>query len=101
VIYINLSIKPIGTKKKDGKDYEVYPNYTRLYAGATDKKSGTAQIQYSINGSPFRDYSSPYTLDVSELSLFKTKKFYTVVVKAKDKLGNESEKKVEFFVGKE
>jgi len=101
VIYINLSIKPIGSKKKDGKDYDVYPNYTRLYVGATDKKSGTAQIMYSINGSPFKDYSSPYTLDVSELNLFKKKKFYTVVIKAKDKLGNESEKTISFFVGKE
>ncbi len=101
VIYINFSIKPIDSKSKDGKKYDVFPNYTRLYVGATDKKSGTDQIQYSLNGAAFRDYSSPHTLDVSELSLFKTKKLYTVIVRAKDKLGNQSEKTVEFYVGKE
>lgn len=97
VIYINFSIKPIGKNK----GLDVYPNYTRLYVGATDAKVGTGRIQYSINGAPFSDYSSPYTLDVSELDRFKDQKKYTVRLKAIDKLGNESEKTVEFFVGKE
>jgi hypothetical protein len=101
VIYHNFSIKPVSKTTKGGKSLDVYPNYTRLFLGATDIKVGTQKIQYSINGEPFKDYSSPYTLDVSELLLFKSKKHYTVTIKAKDKLGNESEKVIEFYVGKE
>ncbi len=101
VIYHNFSIEAINKITKNGKDLDVYPNYTRLFLGATDRKCGTQQIQYSINGEAFKDYSSPYTLDVSELLLFKSTKLYTVTVKAKDKLGNESQKVIEFYVGKE
>ncbi len=101
VIYYNFSIKPVSRTTKNGKAYDVYPNYTRLFLGATDKKCGTQRIQYSINGNPFKDYSSPHTLDVSELLLFKSRKLYKVTVKAKDKLGNESVKDIEFYVGNE
>ncbi len=96
-IFINFSIKPIG--QRNGKD--VYPNYTRMYIGATDKHCGTEQIFYSINGSELNLYSSPYSLDVSEVSRFKSKKKYEVRVVTKDKLGNTSEKTVEFYVGKD
>jgi hypothetical protein len=101
VIYHNFSIKHVSQINKGGKTLNVYPNYTRLFLGATDGKVGTQKIKYSINGEPFKDYSSPYTLDVSELLLFKSKKHYIVTVKAIDKLGNESEKVIEFYVGKE
>ncbi|QZE15104.1 hypothetical protein K4L44_04550 [Halosquirtibacter laminarini] len=97
-IYVNFSIKQIGTEKKDGKDIPVYPNYTRMYVGATDKLSGTDQIQYSINGAPYNDYSSPKTLDLSELDLFKDKKHYVVKVRATDKLKNSRVKVFEFVV---
>lgn len=101
-IFSNFSIKPIGSKKKKGEVMNVYPNYTRLYIGATDHRCGTDQIEYSMDGGKtFHDYSSPYTLDVSELNRFKRKKFYSVIVRAKDKLGNQSETTVEFFVGLE
>lgn len=96
-IYANFSIQPIGTK--DG--LKVYPNYTRLYLGATDKHVGTDKILYSINGAPLRDYSSPYTLDISELNTFKSNQKYTVRIVSKDKLGNTSEKTIEFYVGTE
>jgi hypothetical protein len=70
-----------------------------LYVGATDVHVGTKQILYSVNGAPLRDYSSPYTLDMSEVSHFlKKNKKYTVKVVAKDKLDNQSEKTIEFFV---
>lgn len=101
VIYTNYSIKAIGERSKGGTTYKVYPNYTRLYVGATDGHCGTHRIQYSVNGAPFRDYSSPYTLDISEVSHFRKNKFYTVVIKASDKLGNESSTTVNFFVGRE
>ncbi len=100
-IYYNFSIEPIGTKNKNGKEVKIYPNYTRLYLGATDDHVGTDRILYSMNDESLRDYSSPQTLDISELNRFRNKKFYTVKVVAKDKLGNETEEIIEFYVGRQ
>lgn len=99
-IYVNFSIKPIGSKKKGGQDLKVYPNYTRMYIGATDAHCGTDVILYSLNGGPMTPYSSPQSLDISEVNRFKKNTFYSVKVVTKDKLGNQSEQVFEFFVGK-
>ena len=100
VIFNHFSIEPVGSKEKDGKKYVVYPNYTRLYIAATDDHVGTAQISFSVNGGPMIDYSSPYSLDISELNYFMKKNvFYSVKIVAKDKLGNATEKVIEFYVG--
>jgi hypothetical protein len=96
-IFVKFSIEPIGMK--NGKP--VYPNYTRMYVGATDKKVGTESIQYGMDGGALQLYSSPQTLDASEVSRFRKNKKYEVKVVAKDKLGNTSEQTVEFYVGKD
>jgi hypothetical protein len=96
-IFVKFSIEAIG--QKNGKP--VYPNYTRMYVGATDKKVGTETITYAMDGGAQQLYSSPQTLDASEVSRFKKNKKYEVKVVAKDKLGNMSEKVVEFYVGKD
>jgi hypothetical protein len=72
-----------------------------MYVGATDKHTGTKQLFYSIDGEPLREYSSPQTLDISELSRFRQKKKYEVKVVARDMLGNESEETFEFYVGRQ
>jgi len=95
-IYINFSIEKIGAKE----GLPIYPNYTRLYIGATDMHCGTEEILYSINGEAMRAYSSPRSLDISEVDLLKSAKKYSVKVVAKDKLGNSSEKTIEFFIEK-
>ncbi len=101
-IYYNFSIEPIGTKKKGGKTVNIYPNYTRLYLGATDDHVGTARILYDMKGgNSLVDYSSPQTLDISELNRFRNKKFYTVKVVSRDKLGNESQQMIEFYIGRQ
>ena len=94
-LYVNFSIDPIG--QKDGLD--IYPNYVRMFIGATDEHTGTEAVFYSIDDGPMTRYSSPKTLDVSELSRFQKNKKYTVRVKCEDKLGNESEETFEFYVG--
>ncbi|MBT3963640.1 MAG: hypothetical protein HN728_03240 [Flavobacteriales bacterium] len=96
-IFVKFSIEKIGTKG----GLPVYPNYTRMYVAATDKKVGTKEIRYSMDGGALTLYSSPQTLDASELSRFRKNKKYKVKVVAKDMLGNESEKEVEFYVGKD
>lgn len=99
-IYHHFSIEPVGTKSVEGKTINVYPNYTRLYLGATDVKVGNDKIEYSINDEPFRAYSDPRTLDISELDKFTSEKVYKVMVKAADKLGNQSEETFMFAIEK-
>lgn len=94
-IFINFSIEPIGNKG----GLNIYPNYVRMFLGATDKHVGTEELMYAIDDAALSSYSSPRTLDVSELSRFKKRKKYSVRIVSKDKLGNQSEKTVEFYVG--
>jgi hypothetical protein len=96
-LFVNFSIDPIG--QKDGLN--VYPNYVRMFVGATDEVTGTERVYYSIDDAPFALYSSPKTLDVSEVTRFQTSKKYVVRVKSEDKLGNSSEETFEFYVGEE
>jgi len=96
-IFVKFSIEKIGTKS----GLPVYPNYTRMYVAATDKKVGTKSIKYAMNDGPMSLYSSPETLDASEVSRFRKNKKYSVKVEAIDMLGNKSEKVVEFYVGKD
>ena len=96
-IYVNFSIQPIGKKG----NLNIYPNYVRMYIGATDDHVGTEKLMYSIDGAPLKAYSSAQTLDISELSRFKKKKKYKVRVVSEDKLGNSSEKTFEFYVGRD
>ena len=99
-IFHHFSIEPVGKKTVDGAEVNLYPNYTRLYLGATDEKVGNDRIEYSINGEPFSAYSDPRTLDISELDKFTSEKIYTVEVRAFDKLGNKSEATFQFAIGK-
>lgn len=94
-LFVNFSIQAIGSKGK----LKVYPNYVRMYIGATDKHTGTDKVFYSIDDGALTLYSSPQTLDISELSKFKKRKKYSVKVVGEDKLGNKSEKVFEFYVG--
>ena len=98
VIYHNFSIEPIGNKS----GMNIYPNYSRLYLGATDDHVGTKTIKYSINDGPLTLYSSASTLDISERNRFLKKKVkYNVRIVVEDKLGNTTEKTIEFYVGVE
>jgi hypothetical protein len=93
-IFINFSLDNIG--KED--DLPVYPNYVRMFVGATDEKTGTKSIKYSIDGGSMTEYSSPRTLDISERDTFTESKVYEVEVIAEDMLGNTSTKEHKFIV---
>ena len=99
-IFYNFSIEPSGTKNINGENLNIYPNYTRLYLGATDEKVGTDKILYSIGNGKLVSYSSGSSLDISELNTFLKNKLYELNIQAIDKLGNKSEKTIKFFVGK-
>ena len=94
-IFVVFSVNPIGTESKDGKSYPVYPTYTRVFLAASDKFSGTEHLMYSINGGYMTNYLTQ--ANMSGHSMFTKEGFYTVKIIAKDKLGNKTEKVVEFF----
>ena len=73
-IFINFGLEQIGTES----GLAVYPNYVRMFWGATDDKTGTKEILYSINGSDYKAYSSPKTIDLSERGAFSSSKKYEV-----------------------
>ena len=93
-IFINFSLDNIGTED----DLPIYPNYVRMFIGATDEKTGTKSIKYSIDGGPMTEYSSPRTLDISERDTFTETKVYDVKVETEDMLGNTSTKEHKFIV---
>ena len=93
-IFINFGLENIGME--DGM--AVYPNYVRMFLGATDDKTGTKEILYSINGSDYTAYSSPKTIDLSEKGAFSSSKKYEVKVIARDMLGNEMNRTLSFLV---
>ena len=93
-IFINFSLDNIGTEE----NLPVYPNYVRMFIGATDEKTGTKSIKYSIDGGSMTEYSSPRTLDISERDTFTESKVYNVMVETEDMLGNTSTKEHKFIV---
>ena len=67
----------------------VFPSYVMLYLAATDILTGNAEIYYSIN----EEREQPYTAPIKK---FTKGNSYKVVIRAKDQLGNFSEKTVKF-----
>ncbi len=97
-IFVNFSIEPIREETKDGVKYPVYPTFSKLYLSATDKSTGEEEIYYSINGGKVTLYTSADLILKS--GLLSKEQFYTVKVTAKDKLGNQNEKIINFFIAK-
>ncbi len=98
-IYVNFSIEPIRTETVNGEKLNVYPTYTKMYLGATDKYAGTESIYFSINGGPRMLYVS--AKDIARKGLIRKPGTYTVKIEAIDKLGNKSEKTVKFIIANE
>ncbi len=95
-IYINFSIEPVNTKTVNGEKLNVYPTYTKMYIGATDKYSGTESIYFSVNKGPKIRYIS--AKDIAHRGLISKPGTYTVTVEAVDKLGNKSQKTIKFII---
>ncbi len=81
------SIKPIG--KKDSLD--ILPDYAFIYLSATDDKTGTKEIYYSLNGSIMKRY-------LGKVFGFKKNAVNKLKIKAVDKLGNEGIIETSFYV---
>lgn len=71
-------------------DIEAYPVHTSLFISATDKFTGFSNMLYLLDGKP----AVPFTGYIAGFA----KGTHKLVVKAYDKLGNESEKEIAFEV---
>jgi uncharacterized protein (DUF2147 family) len=90
-IFFRFSINSDKQKTIDGKNYEVYPGHVVLFLSSTDSAVGFDNMLYSVNGSENRTYSSL-------IKGFSSDKLYSINVTAIDKLGNKSEKTIEFYI---
>ncbi|MDD2565159.1 MAG: hypothetical protein PHU27_13180, partial [Salinivirgaceae bacterium] len=91
VINENFSVLAIGTKTILDKKMDVYPNHVTLFLSATDNKAGLEKITYQLNGSSASPYAKP-------LTNFAKGSDVKIDITATDKLGNKSEKTIEFSV---
>jgi hypothetical protein len=91
VIHHNFSVESIGNKTVREEIYTIYPTNVMLYLSATDARSGSDRIEYSINGGSVQS--------TNPVKGFTTGN-YQVEVKAYDVLGNFSTTEIKFAIEK-
>ncbi len=88
-IFFQFTVGAINTR--DGLD--VYPSDAGLFIAATDRKAGLANIYYSINGGAEKAYGNL-------INGLRRNKQHTIKARAIDRLGNESESEISFYIDK-
>ena len=78
-------------KYKDSEGTDIYPGYVVLFVAATDAYTGFERMTYSFNGQPEKTF-------VGYISTIPKRKQNTLLIKAYDKLGNETRKEIKFGV---
>jgi len=86
-----FGMKPTHYENVSGENLAVYPTHLILYLSATDNLAGTDKILYAMNDMRESLYNTP-------ISGFKNKTTYKIKIKAIDKLGNYSEKLIQFYI---
>lgn len=90
-IFHRFSMEPKKHKNLDEENLPVYPSHVVLFLSATDNFSGFDKMYYSINNGENKNYQSlieGFREDVS----------YNIEVTAIDKLGNENNTSIKFFI---
>lgn len=90
-IFFRFSILSNETKVIDDKTYDTFPSHVILFLSSTDSSVGFEKLLYSVNGAPQKQYTSL-------IKGFTKNKLYSIKVTSIDKLGNNSEKSIEFFI---
>ena len=90
-IYTRFSTIPKGSVSEDDKKLDVYPSHTCLFVSATDVEAGYDHMTYSLNGSPEKLFNG-------FINTFSSKN--QIIIKAFDKLGNQTQIQLEFAIGK-
>ena len=89
-LFHRFSMVSDSQKSIKGRQYPVFPEHVVLFLSATDNQVGFDNMYYSINGNNEKLYQS----------LVKNfdKGAYDVTVTAVDKLGNQKEKEIHFYI---
>ena len=90
-IFYRFSMLSEKTKKIGPKTYDVYPGHVVLFLSSTDALVGFDKMTYSVNGSSVKSYNSL-------IKDFNENQVYHIDIQSFDKLGNSSEKAIEFFI---
>jgi hypothetical protein len=90
-LFHHFSVQPHQYKVINSEKIPVFSPDLQLYIAATDDKAGVDKILVAIDEAKERIYAQP-------LSGFKVGQITTIILKAIDKLGNESEKSISFWV---
>jgi len=89
IIYNRFSTLPKGLDSAQGKRMILYPGHVGLFISATDIESGYERMTYILNGSKEKQFTG-------FISGFY--KINDVIIKAYDKLGNESRAEIKFGI---
>jgi len=87
----NFSIKSYDTINNNGESFKAYPPHVKIYISATDEKTGTKNIFYTINDDKEQEYSNPITG-------FEKGKLNNIAIRAVDMLGNETIEEISFYL---
>jgi hypothetical protein len=86
-VFVTFSSPPID------KATNTYPSFISLFLAATDMGAGYEEIRYKINEQPEQPY-------LGIIRNFQKDKNYRIILRAIDKLGNETKREITFRTGK-
>ena len=89
-IFATFSVNPSGTLTLTDKVLDVYPSHAVLFLSSTDDVVGFDQMLYSVKGAPEKKYAG----GISNFVVGE----YNIIIRANDKLGNETHKDIAFFI---
>ncbi|NQZ75750.1 MAG: chitobiase/beta-hexosaminidase C-terminal domain-containing protein [Ekhidna sp.] len=90
-IFNRFSINSSKSKEVEGKKVPVYPPHVVLFLSSTDKGVGLDKISYQINGGSMLPYRSL-------IENFRKNTLYTINASVIDKLGNENQQEISFYI---
>lgn len=89
-IFATFSVNPSGTLTLPDKVLDVYPSHAVLFLSSTDDVVGFDRMLYSVKGAPEKKYAG----GISSFVIGE----YNIIIRANDKLGNETIKDIAFFI---
>lgn len=90
-VYNRFSINSTKTKLIEGETVNVYPPHVVLFLSSTDKQAGLDKISYQVNGGSMLPYRSL-------IENFRKNTLYRINVSVVDKLGNENQEEIVFYI---
>ncbi|WP_421763022.1 OmpL47-type beta-barrel domain-containing protein [Ekhidna sp.] len=90
-VFNRFSINSNKTKIIEGETVNVYPPHVVLFLSSTDKGAGLDKISYQVNGGTMLPYRSL-------IENFKKNRLYRINVLVLDKLGNENQEEIAFYI---